>query len=252
MALETEVPRWTGWRPVRHFAYVDRPFSQVRSYVAATPGRLFGHGPAAGGRGGQLTDLHLQRAGLDVSRDVRVLRGDMEVTHRRVRIPLHWEDARRPGLFPVLAATLEIVPVASGRHQTTQLALLGRYEPPLGRLGALADTVAGHRVVLESVERFLEGLVERLERDLPESSPAPEDTGPPPARPSGRLRRVFLPLDGLGEVAGGAVGVEQRLRAQAGVEDVRVDPVAKLAVVEYDATTCGLSRLLMVLNGEEA
>ena len=197
----------------------------------------------------------MHRAGVDLSRDARVVLGDMEVAAHAVRIPLHWEDARRPGLFPVLTATLEIVPVASGRHRTTQLGLLGRYEPPFGRLGALADSLAGSRLVFESVERFLDNLVERLERDLPEPPLAPEDAGVSPARPPGRLRRVFLPVDGLGDRAGGALEIQRRLEARTGVVAVQVDPLTKMAVVEYDATACGLTQLLTeldeVLNDEE-
>ena len=252
MAIDTEAPRWTGWRPVRHFAYVDRAFSQVRSYLAAAPSRLLGDNLAADGeRGGQLTDLHLQRAGVDVSRNVRVLLGDIEIAPRCIRIPLHWEDARRPGLFPVLAATLEIAPVASGPRPTTQLLLAGRYGPPLGRLGALADTVAGHRVVLESVERFLDGLTDRLERDLPKPAPVPEAAEAPHARSPGRLHRVVLPFEGLGDRAGGAMEIQQRLLAVEGVETVDVDPLVEMAVVGYDATVCGLSGLLTALHGEE-
>ena len=249
MTAETEARRWTGWRTVNHFSYVERDFSQVRSYLCGRAARrLLGDSAATGEPAGRLTDLHVHRAGVDLSRDVRVILGDMEVTADAVRVPLHWEDARRPGLFPVLAATLEIVPLASGRHRTTQLGLLGRYEPPFGRLGALADTVAGSRVVFESIERFLDNLVERLERDLPQPPPAPEEAGVSPARPPERLRRVFLPVDGLGDRAGGALEIQRRLQALAGVVAVQVDPLTKMAVVEYDATACGLTELLTELD----
>src|SRR5207244_2431790 len=98
-------------REVRHFAYVDRDFGQVRSYLTAAPERLLpDHPPTHDGDGGLHTGLHLQRVGLDVSRDIRVVLGDLQTSARTVRVPLHWEDARRPGLFPVLDATLELIP----------------------------------------------------------------------------------------------------------------------------------------------
>src|SRR6266508_3126761 len=83
-------------REVRHFAYVDRDFGQVRSYLTAAPERLLpDHPPSRDPGGGLRTGLHLHRAGLDVSRDVRVVLGDLQMSARSVRAPLHWEDARR-------------------------------------------------------------------------------------------------------------------------------------------------------------
>jgi hypothetical protein len=61
---------------------------------------------------------------------------------------------------------------------------------------------------------------------------------------------VFLPLDHLASWPGGAFGVDQRLRAEPGVVEVVVDPVAELAIIDYDATTCSLGRLLEVLDGD--
>jgi hypothetical protein len=244
----TEDRRRTGWREIRHYAHVDRDFGQVRSYLAATPDRLLSEHRPAHDDGGLRTGLHVQRAGLDLSRDVRVVLGDLELSTRSIRVPLRWEDARRPGLFPVLDATLEIVPVTAGHYRATQIGFVGRYQPPLGRLGAVADSVAGHRLVLESVEGFVESLATRLEHELAEI---------PPARPDGerhgeavpnRLRRAFLPVEDVDHRSGGAAGVKRRLEEEPGVVAVQVDPARELAVVEYDATICGLSRLLALLE----
>jgi hypothetical protein len=56
----------------------------------------------------------------------------------------------------------------------TQLGLFGRYRPPFGRLGALTDDLAGHRIVVDSVDRFLDDLVEQLHAALP--VPSPDET----------------------------------------------------------------------------
>jgi hypothetical protein len=194
----------------------------------------------------------VRRAGVVLSRDVRVALGDLEMSTRWVRVPLRWEDARRPDLFPVVEASLEIVPVSPGRPATTQVGFIGRYEPPLGRLGALADTLAGNRVVFESIELFLEDLVDRLERDLPPERDHAEAADPrPPATSSNRLRRVYLPLDGLSRRPGGAAEIRRRLEGNPGVAQVRIDPVTEMAVVEYDATTCSLRQILSDLDGED-
>ncbi|MGH9009834.1 MAG: hypothetical protein ACRDYF_08325, partial [Acidimicrobiia bacterium] len=79
MTAATEQSRPTGWRPFRHDTDVDRAFDKVRSYLSATPGRLLGDGPAAeSGGAGRRTGLHVRRAGLDLSREVRVVLGDLE------------------------------------------------------------------------------------------------------------------------------------------------------------------------------
>ena len=158
MTTATERDHPPGWRAVRDSVYVDRAFDRVRSYVSASPECLFGD-RAAG--------LHIRLGGVDVSRDVRLTHGDLETGSRFARMPLRWADARRPKLFPLLEATLEINPAVHGGDPTTQLALRGEYVPPLGRLGAAVDTFIGHRLVLQSVKRFLGELVARLERDIP-------------------------------------------------------------------------------------
>jgi len=167
-------PGEPGWRALRHFAYVDRPFRDVRRAVAAAPQRVVTDpaGPATAA-------VRVHRAGLDLARDVRMIIGDVEIGVHSARLPLRWEDARRPGLFPILDANLEIAPVRAGQHAMTQLGLFGSYRPPFGRLGALADDVAGHTIVTESVEQFLAGLVARLEATLP--APDPDDAGTPGA-----------------------------------------------------------------------
>lgn len=45
---------------------------------------------------------------------------------------------------------------------------MGRYQPPLGLLGAAGDWLAGNRLAHESIEAFVDGLAVRLERALPE------------------------------------------------------------------------------------
>ena len=244
----TEDRRHTGWRELRHYAHVDRDFGQVRSYLAAAPDRLLSAHRPTHNDGGLRTGLHVQRAGLDVSRDVRVVLGDLEMSTRGIRVTLHWEDARRPGLFPVLDATLEIIPVAAGHYHATQIGFVGRYQPPLGRLGAVADSVAGHRLVIESVEGFLESLATRLEGELAEIPPARPDGERHPEAGPNRLRRAFLPVEDVETRPGGADAVRRRLEEEPGVVAVHLDPARELAVVEYDATICGLSRLLALLE----
>lgn len=146
------------WRPVHRDAYVQRAFDRIRSYLSVDPGAVLGDLPAY---------MHVRAAGLDVSRNVQVDRGDMEVGGQVVRIPLGWSDARRPGLFPVVEATLEVTPQSHDGRSTTRLHLAGRYRSPFGWLGGIIAALVGHRLLVQSVDRFLAGLAERLELELP-------------------------------------------------------------------------------------
>jgi len=243
-----------GWRTLRHFAYVDRPFRDVRRWVADAPQRILADPSCAAGDGSaSTTELRVRRAGLDFGRDVRMILGDIEIGIHSARLPLRWEDAAHPGLFPVLDATLELAPVRSGRHAMTQLGLFGQYRPPFGRFGALADSLAGRRIVLESIERFLDDLVDRFHSDLPESEPGPEDDrgGGAGASDVSERRRIVLPVEGLDRRPGGAAGLALRLLGEPGVIDASVNPASGLAVIDYDGTACSVGRLLCRVETEE-
>jgi copper chaperone CopZ len=103
-------------------------------------------------------------------------------------------------------------------------------------------------VAAESVERFLDGLVRRLET-LVEAVPTDVDeeaepTPDPEEESSGvALREVFVPVERLGRRPGGAAGVAHRLASISGVTRAEVDPATGLAEVEYDPAYCNLQRL---------
>jgi hypothetical protein len=238
------------WRTVRQFAYVDRAFRDVRRYLSAAPARIIedpGHdGPAR--PGGPTTGLHVHRMGLDLVRDVRMTMGDLSVGVHSARAPVRWEDATRPGLFPILEATFDLAPVSAGRHPMTQLGLLGRYQPPLGFFGALGDTVAGRQVVLESVEGFLDELARRIERAIPASEP---NNSVPVSSTTDGWCRVILPVDDLSRRAGGAAGLQKLLESQPGVIEAFVNPKTELAVIDYMIGSCSVSRLLKTIGGDE-
>lgn len=145
------------WRTLHEFAEVARPFRDVRRYLAGAPECV-----SAG-------SAQARVAGLDLDRDIRMAVGDIQIGPHTARVPIHWEDRRHPGMFPLLEATLEFAPVA-GRYPITQIGFLGRYRPPLGPLGTLGDSLAGSRVVLESVVAFLTDLVARLEQAIPSAA----------------------------------------------------------------------------------
>jgi hypothetical protein len=162
------------WREVRHYARVDRPFGEVCRMLATDPERVVGHPGRDPDGHERLAGLRLRRAGVDLNRDVRVILGRLILDTDAARLPLRWEDARRPGLFPVLEASLELVPLANhGLRPLTRIGVVARYRPPLGRLGTMADDVAGNRIVLDSVTGFLDEVAGRIEEEI-----APEQKTP--------------------------------------------------------------------------
>jgi hypothetical protein len=238
------------WRTIRHFAYVDRSFREVRRALAAAPQRIVADAQLRRDAAEPATGLRVRRVGFDIGRDVRLTLGDVEIGIHSARLPISWEDATRPALFPILDATIEVSPVNAGRRPMTQLGLFGQYRPPFGRLGALADNLVGHRIAVESVERFLDELVERVQAITVPSAvedDAPSESADGRAEVAGR-RRIVLPVDGLDHSPGGAAGLMLRLTGVPGVFDASVNPLSGLALVEYDGALCRVADLLQVLE----
>lgn len=237
-----------GWREIRHYAYVERPFDDVWGLLARSPALAFGAEPQDAGAGEAL--LHVRRGGMEVSREVRLHFGGLVCNKDRARLSLRWEDAQHPRLFPVLTAVLEAAPLKAGRYQITQVGVVGRYRPPFGPIGAVADRMAGEAVAVDSVTRFVQELAHRLETLIPEPEVPPEtDDGPLPSNGT-PTRRAFLPVDRLEDRPGGAAGVGRYLETAPGVTRAEVHPRAKLITVEFDPALCDPLELLEQLEDD--
>jgi hypothetical protein len=95
-----------------------------------------------------------------ITREVRVrIRGTRYRGESNV-ISLTWEDAQRPGLFPVLDGDLELSPLGA---DTCRLTLSATYTPPLGTLGADLDRALLHRVAQSTMRSFLRQVRTSLE-----------------------------------------------------------------------------------------
>lgn len=93
-----------------------------------------------------------------VTRPVRIGVGPLLEEDDALVLPVWWEDAEHPHLFPTFDGGLEL----RGGHHGTEVRLVGSYEPPLGTLGRFADGLAGHRFVVASLETFLDEIAARL------------------------------------------------------------------------------------------
>lgn len=97
-----------------------------------------------------------------IAREVRVrivgtrYRGEASV------MSLTWEDAQRPGLFPVLDGDLELSPLGT---ESCRLRLSATYSPPLGDIGADLDRALLRHVAQSTVRSFLRQVATSLQSE---------------------------------------------------------------------------------------
>ena len=147
-------------RPIERALPVRVPFDVAIAVLGEHPDGVIGAHLDAALEGGVVhagIGLEVLR-GRRIVRQVRVGFGPLLDDDGIVALPVWWEDAEHPELFPTFDGGLELGPAREG----TELRLVGSYEPPLGAFGRFADGVLGHRVVSASLEAFLTAAAERL------------------------------------------------------------------------------------------
>ncbi|MDX1646381.1 MAG: hypothetical protein R3304_04480 [Longimicrobiales bacterium] len=158
-------------REIRTYEYVNHPYEGVRETILSDPLETFrGATQAAADRARSVAAaLRVNIAGVDVGKEVRITVGEPLETpgeHGRqpsTRIPIEWEAASRPGLFPLMRGELALYPITATE---TQLDLGGTYEPPMGAVGGVLDSVVGHRIADASIHRFLSDVAHHLRTTL--------------------------------------------------------------------------------------
>lgn len=138
--------------------------------------------------GSMLLQLPAHVLGLDVHKQVR-LRTGVALDHGdRTCIPLQWEAEPGRHAFPVFRGTIELEPLSS---RSVQLAVVGAVTPPLGPVGALAETA-----MLGSIaERTAQHLADRLADAMLSPATDAADEGRDVAVPAAQLtvRDVMTP-----------------------------------------------------------
>jgi len=162
----------TQRREIRSYDYVNHPYESVRAALGVDPVGVFG----AATKGAQaraesvVSGLHVNIAGLEVGTEITISVGEIDdvsddpLFSRVTRIPVRWQAAQRPRLFPLMSAELSLYPLTSTE---TQLDFLGRYDPPLGMLGTSIDAVLLHRIAEASVHSFISDVARYLREKLP-------------------------------------------------------------------------------------
>ena len=230
-----------GWREIHSYAYVERPFDDLWPLLATQPNNVLGDGRAVP-RGRGTSELHAHLGGVDVAQNVVMQFSELTRDDERARLEMQCRAARHPRMFPLLEATLELAPLPSGQQHLTQVGLVGRYRPPLGVVGDVADRLGGSGIAVESIRHFVEGVAQRLEAMVTPERPRPDEDEPTPdatREPAGpEQKKILLMVEGLTSRPGGAVRVARRLAAMPGVVRVGIDPDSALAEIHYDPDRC--------------
>jgi hypothetical protein len=111
-------------------------------------------------QGQPTTELRVEEAGQRVARRVRVTLGSIQLFDHSARIPIEWEAAQHPQLYPRLHGDLRV----EERDGHSQVRFDARYVPPAGWLGAVVDRTLMGRVGRASVGDFFDRLTTRLDR----------------------------------------------------------------------------------------
>jgi hypothetical protein len=118
--------------------------------------------------------LEVEMAGLHLVKEVVFRVSDYVDVPGRLRmgrLQMSWEPVDHSDLYPVVTADLEIEPIDEDR---TMVSLLASYDPPLGRIGAIVDRVAMHRIAQAALGRFFSELLNDV-RESVRSRSGPAD-----------------------------------------------------------------------------
>ncbi len=163
---------------LRYYVELDLPAAQVEAALLDSPSTWLP--PLADGalkRGeALLAEVGVGPPGLRVSKRVAVRIGPPVRFPSKLSLPMTWEPGGR--LLPRLDAELELGNLGTAR---TQLAISGRYEPPLGTVGRTVNRLALHRVAEATIKDFLDRVQAALESSVlsPDEHTAPRDGAQP-------------------------------------------------------------------------
>lgn len=159
------------------------PFDRaVATFLRSPAGWLPGLAEAATGHGETLLLEVGFGAKPRLRKQMEVELGDPVRMGTTMLIPMRWQAASLAPLFPVLEADVSVV--ALGPHRS-QVSVDGRYKPPLGAVGRMADRILLHRVAEATVGDFLD----RVARELSDDHPGESGSGPrAPEGPRSRVR----------------------------------------------------------------
>jgi hypothetical protein len=171
------MPRTADAVPVLITRRTPAPAAEVNAVLSGNPAAFLGElDPAAreGPDGRLLVPLEVRFAGVRFDRTAAVGFGPATEEDDGSRwLPLWWEAADQPWLFPTFVGGLEVRPSDGG----AVLHLEGRYRPPLGAAGGLVNRAVLNRAATASLETLLDRLSLAFADDLRRTGPAARGAG---------------------------------------------------------------------------
>jgi hypothetical protein len=148
---------------IRDFVQVDRDYDEIRARVLADPRALISASVGSAYRDGERLSVRLTALSNHPSlgKTVEVDLADPYEREDQLVLPMHWWAPGATRLYPHLDGDLEFSPLGA---LSTQLTLMGSYDPPFGFVGRRADVMLLHHIVEASVRSFLARLARDLER----------------------------------------------------------------------------------------
>jgi len=155
--------------PVKITRRLPAPVAEVNAVLAENPAPLLGEPDSAARDDGRvLVPLEVRFAGVRFDRTAAVGFGPaIEEDDGSRWLPVWWEAADQPWLFPTFVGGLEVRPFDGG----AVLRLEGRYNPPLGAAGGLVNRAVLNRAATASLETLLDRLSIRVADDLRLTAP---------------------------------------------------------------------------------
>jgi hypothetical protein len=144
---------------LRYYVELDLPAEQAQAALLASPSTWL---PTLADGAVEraeplLAEVGVGPGGLRLAKRVAVRLGKPVQFPSKLSLPMTWEPGGR--LLPRLEGELELGTLGRTR---TQLAISGRYEPPLGTVGRTVDRLALHRVAEATIKDFLDRVAAML------------------------------------------------------------------------------------------
>jgi hypothetical protein len=144
---------------LRYYVELDLPAEQARAALLASPSTWL---PTLADGAVEraeplLAEVGVGPGGLRLAKRVAVRLGNPVQFPSKLSLPMTWEPGGR--LLPRLEGELELGTLGRTR---TQLAISGRYDPPLGTVGRTVDRLALHRVAEATIKDFLDRVAAML------------------------------------------------------------------------------------------
>jgi len=164
--------------PVKITRRLPAPVAEVNAVLAENPAALLGEPDSAareGADGRVLVPLEVRFAGVRFDRTAAVGFGPaIEEDDGSRWLPLWWEAADQPWLFPTFVGGLAV----RATDDDAELRLEGRYNPPLGAAGGLVNRTMLNRAATASLETLLDRLSIGLADELRRTAPGAHRAGP--------------------------------------------------------------------------